>query len=184
MMKLKCLMVALLISTSAMAAENAERGRLQTEAVFGKFGYSNSMSVNGNACTDILLFERKKIIDSAPMLQKLGFLNNELSTTTIRLKKNTVAMTFSFQIAVVATKEAFEANPTVDECAFDVNLSAPDEYGNDVEIPMFHYEFSRTTINKINWDKFEFQNLMKVANGFIFDPKFQMLIELEMNQNQ
>ncbi len=89
----------------------------------------------------------------------------------INSKPNMLSMAFVLEMLPVATKEIYDNNKDVDRCEFSQSLSSVDDYGNDKEILMLTYEFTRALYKKINWDNFQAQNMMKVA------PKFHMSSE-------
>ena len=99
-------------------------------------------------------------------------MNQDISETTLNTQPNMISMGFIFQMLPVATKEVYDNNKGADHCVFTQSLSVVDDYGNDKKILMFSYNFTRALYNKINWDHFPAQNMVKVGPEFHFNPRF------------
>jgi hypothetical protein len=57
-------------------------------------------------------------------------------------------------------------NPKIDRCHFESHASVPDDFGNAMDHILFSDDFDRALFKKINWEKMETRNLVKVATHF------------------
>jgi hypothetical protein len=156
---------------------------VDVNAVFGRYGFSITPHATGSSCSVTMTLAEKTFVDSIPELKQIGLLNNELTQTAINSKPNMISMAFVIEMLPVATREVYDSNKNVDICEFSQSLLAVDDYGNDKKIPMLTYEFSRSLYKKVNWDKFQAQNLMKIAPKFHSAPEFAQVLLKEAEGN-
>jgi hypothetical protein len=174
----------ILLSAEAIAQNDGadkDSGRASSadvtvNAVFGRYGFSDSPNINSQSCKVSMQLEQKEFLTHIDELKTIGLLNPDLTQTAINLKPNLISMAFIMQMLPVATKEIYENNKNVDLCEFTQSLIGADDYGNDTHIMVLSYNFTRSLYKKINWDKFEAQKMLKVAPKFQFNPAFEVLI--------
>lgn len=157
------------VAETGPGSEGASKSDMN--ALFSAFGFTEKRQISGKTCRVVADVNQDALIKAVPLLQKLDLLNSEMTQSVVRSKPTKVSMAFAVQMASLEVKNFFDDEKSVDRCAFIQNLTFLDEYGNDKTIPMFSYDFDRSTYGKINWDKFQSTNIIKVAKGFKFSPE-------------
>jgi hypothetical protein len=173
--------------TPAISGENeaandtaaTDSGKVSVNDVFGRYGFSSAPHVTSSVCNVEMGLNQQKFLDNIGELQKLGVLNPDLTQTTINLKPNSLSLAFALQSIPVATKEVYDNNKDADRCEFSQSMVIVDEYGNNKKLLMFSYHFTRAIYQKINWDNFLSQNMLKVAPKFHFSSEFQSVVVKE-----
>jgi hypothetical protein len=81
---------------------------------------------------------------------------------------------WTLNVSSMLLKQDYDKNPKIDRCRFDSHASVPDDFGNVVDHVLFSYDFDRALFKKINWDKRETRNLIKVAPHFKMSDWFMI----------
>jgi hypothetical protein len=148
-------------------------------AVFGTFGFTETKKISPNGCAVDSILDQTKYLNSVPLLQSLQMLNPDITQTVINVKPNLLMMTFAMEMAPTVTRDVFEQNDVVSLCQFRQHIDDVDDYGNEQRKLIFSYRFDRQTSKKVNWDKFEYQNFVKIAPGFKFELWFMQKVGSE-----
>jgi hypothetical protein len=123
--------------------------------------------------------DQKVLIAHIDQLKAIGLLSKDLTQTIINMEPNIISMAFAIQMLPVATKEVYEINKNANNCDFIQSIILTDDYGNDKQMKMFSYHFTRAIYDKVNWDNFESQKMFKIAPKFAFSPEFMALVSKE-----
>lgn len=86
---------------------------------------------------------------------------------------------FEAETAPYIVKGFFDRNPTIDQCTFVFQYVNPDDYGNNATYPMVSFDFTRALYQKVNWPRFNEDNLRKIAPNFKGDAHFGALLNDE-----
>lgn len=86
---------------------------------------------------------------------------------------------FEAETAPYIVRSLFMRNPDVNTCHFVFQYVNPDDYGNDVTHRMLSFDFTRVIFQKVNWDRFNIDNLRKISPNFKGDPGFAALLKDE-----
>ena len=140
---------------------------------------TNNISGGGSSCKIVVDADQAEIVKSVPTLQKLDLLNQEMSKGELMRAPTKTTFAMALQLAPVQIKTLYDTNSTADRCLFQHNIISQDDYGNTKKDTMFSYRFDRATYNKINWDKFKSQSLVKVAKDFTLNPEVMSRINDE-----
>ena len=73
----------------------------------------------------------------------------------------------------------FSKNNAVKTCHFQYKYINPDIYGNDKVYNMVSFDMTRAVVDKVNWPRFNGNNLMKIANNFYADPVYSKQVQDE-----
>lgn len=163
----------------ALSEDQTQSTAVGINAVFGSLGVNEKRNLNKKTCIVTVDFDQNKILESAPLLQKLGILNDEFTISDLRSKPVRTTLAFAMLISSISTKSAYDDDKDIDKCNFIYSMIFQDEYGNDDRAMMFSYEFNRSTYNRVNWDKFQSVNIIKVSKGFKFNSEIAAKAEKE-----
>jgi hypothetical protein len=152
------------------------------DEMFAKFGYKVHREVAAGRCTVESDIEADKFLESIPDLQRLQIMNRDITQTQINLLPTSLEMAFALNMTATAIENTFDQNPQASTCSFRQYLDDADDLGHERKRPMFSYNFTRALNAKVNWDKFQSKNIMKVAPGFRFDPMMMQAVEEEATQ--
>ncbi|MCJ2084598.1 hypothetical protein MKK88_01125 [Methylobacterium sp. E-005] len=159
----------LLVPLGCHAAEDADQAKMMQSMLEG-MGFKQTTDIKGGNCKIVVDATQNKVIDSVPLLQKFGILNDEMSKSELTRTPTKTTMVIALQFAPVEIKGIYDSFPDADKCSFTHNIISNDEYGNSRKETMFTYGFDRATYSKVNWDNFKSQNLIKIGRGFAFNP--------------
>ena len=127
-----------------------------------------------------ILANRRAIIQSVPLLQAAGALNPELTTVFV----NTHPFTLPYVVALLAAsdviKRTFEKHSALNFVSIRVMMVYDDEFGQERRELAASFDFTRALYQKVNWERFDVQNLSKVAMNYQSTPFMQQ----KMNQER
>ena len=176
---MKALVVAAIVVVAAswsMPAFSQEKDEASVNSVFGRFGFTTQREAD-KGCATVMTLDRKTFIDSMPQLKAMDILNPEYVTQTrINMEPMALAMAFALEMAPTVVKELYDGEKTSDKCSFRQVVIIQDDFGNDKTETLFQFGFTRAVYSKVNWDKFQTQNLSKIASKFTFGPAMQEAI--------
>lgn len=81
--------------------------------------------------------------------------------------------------APTVVEGTFTKYPEIKSCHFQYKYINPDIYGNDKEYDMVSFEITRSIVEKVNWRRFNANNLMKITNNFRADPDYSKQVQQE-----
>jgi hypothetical protein len=154
-------------------------GPIVSASVFGRFGFHSGPIVSASVCSVRMNLDQKTFLDHFQEIQKIGLLNDRLDQSRVYTQPTTLSMGLIFVIIPTVTKNIYEDNDGADKCSFSQTITILDDYGNDKTVPVLTYTFTRAIYQRINWDNFPNQNMIKVAPGFRFSPEFQAMVSDE-----
>ena len=111
-------------------------------------------------------------LTSIPALQSLGAINPGVTQEVI----NTHPITYSGVTAMFFTSMILPSiyqHSAVDTIHVTLYLTGQDEFGNADKHSIMTFDFNRSLFSKINWDKFQPQNLIKLAPNFKLDTWYE-----------
>jgi hypothetical protein len=127
-----------------------------------------------------ILADRRVIAQSVPLLQAAGALNPDLTTFFV----NTHPFTLPYFVARVATpyilKKTFENRSFLHLVSVKVIIVYYDEFGQERRELAASFDFTSALYQKVNWERFDVQNLSKVAMNYQITPFMQQ----KMNQEE
>lgn len=126
------------------------------------------------------VFDRDTVIRKIPDMQKAGLLNSDITQTAINMAPNSAVGTVTLIWTPVVLPSAFESYP-INKLHTNVYSLTRDAYGNAEKHLIYSFDFTRSLYQRINWNHFDANGLMKVAPGFRFSPWYegQTAIETE-----
>lgn len=133
-------------------------------------GFKQTESISAASCRVAVEANQEEVLKSLPLLKKMEVLNEDMTLSDFRRAPTKTTMAIAMQMATMEIKAVYDSNPAADKCLFQHVMISNDEYGNPKKDGLFSYTFDRFTYKKINWDKFETQNLIKVSRDFKFNP--------------
>lgn len=119
-----------------------------------------------------IIANQQLMLATLPTLQQLGALNSGLDIKEV----NAHPITYSGAIALHFTNLIIPyvyKNNFAGDMKINIYLSSPDNFGNLQKHLLMSFNFNKDLYNKINWDNFVPQNLVKVAPNFTIDPWYQ-----------
>ena len=115
--------------------------------------------------------DQSNYMDALPGLLKAGLLNpNYVTENRIRLAPTQLTTGFMLTTIPSFIQDTYRDDPRVDSCLFSVNVIDSDDYGNEQKTMFVKFSFNRKLFERINWAKFQAENIVKVAPGFSFNP--------------
>ena len=163
---------ALLLAVSqATAQDDAAKPAL--------FGYRFKRA-SGPTCAVTMDLDEGEFIQAIPSLVAIGLLNGEMATQTrINVQPTLLSFTYMLEVAPETIKSTFDDDPKAQDCKFTQYLTSTDDLGNTQRKMVVSFNFNRALYLKVNWPKFEYIKLPKVAPNFLVNPEINMLMEQE-----
>lgn len=118
------------------------------------------------------------VLSAIPELQRLGVVNTNISHNDI----NSHPVTLSGAIAMMYASSILPVlyqNNSVDDLHVTVYLHGADEYGKEIKMAMMSFDFDRKLNEKINWNSFQAQNILKVASNFKLEKWYEERLAAE-----
>lgn len=112
-----------------------------------------------------ILIDEQKALKAIPAMQAMGAMNPDISQTDINLNEELYTGeigAFNAPAIIAYIYKKTNANNLL----FKIYLIAADDYGNNQKHLIYSFNFFRSLYNKINWDNFGPENLIKVAPNF------------------
>jgi len=125
-------------------------------------------SLEATPCTFKLTLDQTRFNEIMPRLLEKGMLGNGESLQTANQHFTGMETVWSLSIMAALVQQTYRLNPKVDRCAFEGRFLVPDDYGHSRDQPAYTFDFDRALYKRIDWDRMEARNLMKVAKRFRF----------------
>lgn len=148
-------------SLAAPPAHAAWEG-FQGEAL--TFGIRASISVDASACNIALAISDPQALATAIQKSRHGSQADADDRQIFR----TAMMFLRTEVAARAVRAVYAAYPVADACVFSATAFTADVYGRDVPQPLIRFGFDRTTYDKIVWDRFNPDNMIKIVSTFSY----------------
>ncbi|MHC2108363.1 hypothetical protein [Methylobacterium sp. CM6246] len=178
---LKRVVIAACLIAVAGGAKAADEDKAKMmSSVLEAMGFKQSNAItNNSSCKIIVDADQAEVIKSVPVLQKMDLLNQDMSKGELMRAPTKTTFAIALQMAPIQVKILYDTEPVADKCFFLYNLISQDDYGNTKRDILFSYKFDRAIYNKINWDKFKSQSLVKVSKDFYVNPEIMSRINEE-----
>ena len=108
-----------------------------------------------------------------------GIFSKKVSPTMGNLAPHYLLNIFEAEVAPTVVKSVFDQIGSPETCHFTWSYVNPDEYGNDRSFKMVDFDFLKKTYEKINWPRFNIDNLRKLAINFHGDPQYSADLKSE-----
>lgn len=133
-----------------------------------------------------ITLDQLTIIKNVPSLQKLGILNPNLSLIEINTMPLSLCSAVSLDFTSVVLKAIYESMGVAYRSGSGllqvyVYLNVQNDYGNTEKKLLYSFRFNKAIANKINWDNFDPENLVKVAIGYHASNFLNTTLEREYN---
>jgi hypothetical protein len=167
----KTLIAALLliVSTTIVRAEDQPNNSAALSNFLSWVGGKVETSTDKNPGKITLTLDQAKAIENWKVFQKIGLLNEDFDQSYVNSHRIAITMVISLGGAMFAVLAQYR-DTKIDKTNFAVYAQLTDLFGHDQTQLLYSFGFDRALFNKINWDKFETANLMKVAPGFTISP--------------
>lgn len=159
----------LVAAVTGARAEDEDKAKMMA-SLLETMGLKQTVSTSGSLCKVVTDADQAEIVKAVPVLQKLDLLNQDMSKGDLMRAPTKTTFAMALQLAPVQIKTLYDTNSSVDKCSFVHNIISQDDYGNSKKDVLFSYQFDRSTYNRINWDNFKSQNLVKVSKNFNLNP--------------
>lgn len=140
--------------------QNTSSDKIQN--VFSKYGVNYNL--NGNNI-DIVI-DREKALQSIPILKAIGIMNPDISQTEINESPTIYAGLVGLLMMPEIIVDIYKTNNNVDNLKFTSYLLVADNYGNNKKHQIYSFNFDRHLYEKINWNNFSSEKLVKIAPNF------------------
>lgn len=115
-----------------------------------------------------IVVDQQQAIDAIPSMQKIGVINPDITQTEIDLMPVTHSLA---DIGLAATTNILSyifQNSYIYQLHVDTFLSYTDDYGHYVKVPCYSFDFDRDLYNRIDWNNFSGDNLIRIAPNIDF----------------
>jgi len=151
----------------------------ELQTLLSPYGGSVEMKSTGGVPTYEFSLNKREFMATVPILQKLHMLNPDMTPTYINLHPVTLSVVTAQEMSVVVLQKLYSGDSNhVRIVAF---LMEPDDFGHLQEHEMFHFSFTKSLFQKIDWDNFEMTKFSKVAPGFAFSDWALSTVSSETN---
>ena len=113
-----------------------------------------------------IMIDQEKLLKNSHKLQKSGILDPNLTKTEINIFQPVLAASISISYVANIVKTSYMTDAKVDKIHVDAYLFSPDLYGHHEKKFCYSFDFNRTLYQKINWEKFQGDNLKQIAPDF------------------
>ncbi|QOF94198.1 hypothetical protein IFJ82_09560 [Novacetimonas hansenii] len=146
---------------------------------FGAWGVSSTVSVQNGICTINTRIDQPTFSAHVQDMVDKGIFSKRVSPTMGNTAPHYLMNIFEAEVAPSMVKALFDEEGSPGKCHFVWGYVNPDDYGNDKYFKMEDFYFLKSTYQKVNWDRFNINNLLKIANNFNSDPSFSSLVNQE-----
>lgn len=120
-----------------------------------------------------ILIDQNKALDSIPLMQRMNNMSYQVTQTEINSKPAYYACSVGLFYTVLLIPHLYQTNEQIDYTQVNAYLLSTDLYGNSVKNPIFSFHINRNLYSKINWNDFNFLNLIKITPDFQFSPWYR-----------
>jgi len=138
------------------------------EKILETYGFLTAQSLEKNPCTFKLTLDQTRFIEIMPRLIETGMLGNGESLQFANQHFAGMETGWSVSMMSALVQQTYRLNPKIDRCTFEGRILVPDDYGHTQDKLAYTFDFDRTLYKRIDWDRMEARNLMKVAKRFHF----------------
>lgn len=113
-----------------------------------------------------IVMDQKKLLQLVPKLQKAGSIDRMLTRTEMSFYQPLLAATVSLSYVTSIVKNIYLTQSNIDQLHVSTFLLATDLYGNFNKNPCYSFDFNRKLYQRINWSKFQSENMKAIAPNF------------------
>lgn len=150
------------------------------ERIFSAFGFKVDRKVEQGKCDVEIILDMDKFIPSIPVFQSFGVIRDDIDDFMVSKLPTIISLIIARMFSASVTENLYRDRADVNECRFAQFLEQPDAFGKVGQTPFFRYTFNRDLYNRINWDRFEPENLPRVALTFSLNPFLARKMQQEM----
>lgn len=154
----------LCIFSSCLHAENSSYNKTT--------GITTQLTGNNLA----IVIDPKKLLKSVPKLQKTGHLDPLLTKAEVNFYQPLLVTTLSIRYVVNIIKNMYMTQQNLDEIHVNADILTTDQYGNNAKSFCYAFDFDRKLYQKINWEKFQAENINEIAPHFKMSDTCQNLM--------
>jgi len=144
----------------------------------GASGCSFRVKLKSKPVTVEMVCDEQQVIQSLPVLQKMGMMNPDITQTMANMYPEKVVLGYMVQITPAAVS-VFYKDHHVNMSKWATGIVVPDLYGHPSARVISSFRFDRKTFNRIEWDAFPPQNFPSVAPGFQYSEYVQKCVLLD-----
>ncbi|MBF0877289.1 hypothetical protein HKD21_10570 [Gluconobacter cerevisiae] len=171
--RLKIYLICILVLTTAPKHVNA------SDAVAKDEQWGMAVNVHDmNGCQANIDIDQQKFSAQLPEMIESGLFNKRLDPEAGNSAFHYLANIFSVELFKEIIPKVMRSVKN-ESCHFSYSYISTDQYGNDDKKPMFSFDFSQSTYQKINWDRFDPDNVRTVSKQFSVSPEFNELVQQE-----
>jgi hypothetical protein len=158
-----CSALAFLICLSGVSLADHP---VMTDEILQTYGFSTVQSLEANPCAFKLTLDQTRFNEIMPRLIEKGMLGNGESLQAANQHFTGMEIVWSVSMMSALVQQTYRLNPKTDRCTFEGRFLVPDNYGHAQDKPGYTFDFDRALYKRIDWDRMEARNLMKVAHRF------------------
>ena len=122
--------------------------------------------------------DQDTVLASIPTLQSIGAINPAANQAVINAHPVTYSGVTAMFFAALILPNIYQ-HSSINQIHVTLNLTGPDMFGVVGKHTIMYFDFDRNLFEKINWDKFQPQNLIKVAPNFKLDKWYEAQLNAE-----
>ncbi|MFT9361235.1 hypothetical protein [Acetobacter okinawensis] len=142
------------------------------DSKFSEWGVKVIVSNDGGKCVVSTTVDMPSFSANVQDMVDSGIFSKKVSPTMGNTAPHYLLNTFEAEAAPGIVQLLFDQTGSPENCHFDWSYVNPDEYGNDKKYKMVSFDFKKSIYQKINWPRFNINNLMKVAQNFRVDATY------------
>lgn len=143
------------------------------------WGLSSTVSNQNGVCTVNAKIDQPTFAAHVQDMVDKDVFSKRVSPTMGNTAPHYLMNVFEAEVAPSMVKILFDETGSPEKCHFVWGYVNPDDYGNDKYFKMEDFYFLKSTYQKVNWERFNINNLTKIANNFNPDPAFSSLVNQE-----
>lgn len=163
--------IVILFVSSSFAQAKSSFNSLQNSAAVGITHQFSGKNLS-------ILIDQQKMLRTIPKLQKAKVINPNLSKTEIDFYQSLFPATVSILYVSALVKNTYLTHSDIDQIHVDAYLLTVDLYGNNEKSLCYSFDFDRSLYQKINWKKFQADNLKHIALNFKTSNVCQNLMDI------
>lgn len=146
---------------------------------FSVWGISSTVANQNGMCMVNAKIDQPTFAAHVQDMVDKGVFSKRVSSTMGNTAPHYLMNIFEAEVAPSMVKRLFDEAGSPDKCHFVWGYINPDDYGNDKYFKMEDFYFLKSTYQKVNWDRFNINNLIKISDNFNPDPTFSGLVNEE-----
>lgn len=139
--------------------------------------YSQYIGITHNLSkSDLYVYiDQNKILKNISKLQKKGIIDRNLTNTEISFYETQLVAMTSIPYITQVIKNLYHSNNKNDQIHIISYLLTTDLYGNNIKLFCYSFNFNRQLYQKINWQNFQANNIVKIAPDFTVSEQCKVI---------